>query len=212
MPAYPSASSFAVEDDGGSVASMTSLASKDSQVRRQCCSSPACLFARLKGFLRFPWQCVFSAQVRHPTLFSSSDLAVLCRWWLSCTLKSLKNRFGRTTTPVLSSASRPHVSIRVCAVEGHGIFQFEILGIERCSLHQRLSDPATALVVCFHKPVCTKPTAARLFCNDPDHYLTRSILRDFRTHALYPSTKGIGQLSIKIPLQASFFLAWASHV
>ncbi|CAM9223121.1 unnamed protein product, partial [Ectocarpus sp. 6 AP-2014] len=32
VPAYPSASSFAVDDDGGSVASMTSLASKDSQV------------------------------------------------------------------------------------------------------------------------------------------------------------------------------------
>lgn len=33
MPAYTSPSSFAVEDDGGSVASMTSLASKESQVR-----------------------------------------------------------------------------------------------------------------------------------------------------------------------------------
>ncbi|CAN0150297.1 unnamed protein product, partial [Ectocarpus sp. 4 AP-2014] len=42
-PAYPSASSFAVEDDGGSVASMTSLASKDSQVRQQRCSSRTCL-------------------------------------------------------------------------------------------------------------------------------------------------------------------------
>lgn len=58
MPAYASPSSFAVEDDGGSVASVTSLASKESQVRGDRFSLDTNQAGNAK-FLPFLWASVF---------------------------------------------------------------------------------------------------------------------------------------------------------
>lgn len=163
VPAYPSASSFAVEDDGGSVASMASLASKDSQVRQQRCSSPACFLARLSGFITcFPWQCVSSARVApSDVLFFFVLILLFCAVGRRHVIKTVWG--DDDACPQLcqqAACSHPGCA----AVEGHGIFQIEFLGIEKlCSLHRRLPDPATALIVGAYKRVCTKPAAASSF-------------------------------------------------
>lgn len=59
MPVYTSPSSFAVEDDGGSVASMASLASKESQVGSRWLGSASTRQAGHAKFLTLWDVCVF---------------------------------------------------------------------------------------------------------------------------------------------------------
>lgn len=128
MPAYPSASSFAVEDDGGSVASMASLASKDSQVRQQSVAaaplvSPqgfrACYVSRCNALLRH--ECAMQR------FFLRLDLCFFCAVGGRHVLERASKPFGMNATLVPSPASRSQVPTRVSAVEGHGICQFEFL-------------------------------------------------------------------------------------